>query len=73
MTILTQHEALARQVILERTARRHRERPLRRHVRAALLLRRLAERLDPVTVPGTAARVTRDRGWTQARPAAARH
>ncbi|MDN5798144.1 MAG: hypothetical protein L0H79_20685 [Intrasporangium sp.] len=73
MTILTQHEALARQIILERTSRRHRERPVHRHVRSALLLRRLAERLDPATMPDASARVTLERGWPRARPAAARH
>src|SRR4051812_49973083 len=48
---LTPQEAIARDVIALRTATRHHApkpagRP-RRHVRAALLLRSLAERLDP--------------------------
>jgi hypothetical protein len=45
---LTPQEALARDVILQRSAARHHApRRQRRHVRVALLLRRLAERLDP--------------------------
>lgn len=48
---LTLQEALARDLILERSAARHhapkQATRTRRHVRAALLLRRLAERLDP--------------------------
>ena len=45
---LSPHEALARQVILQRVeARHHAPRAPRRHSRAALLLRSLAERLDP--------------------------
>jgi len=45
---LTPQEALARQLIVERAAsRRHAPRQTRRHIRAALLLRSLAERLDP--------------------------
>jgi hypothetical protein len=48
---LTPQEALARDLILERSAARHhaprRAARVRRHIRAALLLRSLAERLDP--------------------------
>jgi hypothetical protein len=48
---LTQQEALARELILERSAARHHAPRqvvrTRRHIRAALLLRSLAERLDP--------------------------
>ncbi|EWT00804.1 hypothetical protein N865_13710 [Intrasporangium oryzae NRRL B-24470] len=45
---LTPQEAIARDVILERTATRHHApRRVHRHVHAALVLRRLAERLDP--------------------------
>jgi hypothetical protein len=55
---LTPQEALARDLIGERVAARHhapkaqgsRRRHARRHTRAALLLRRLAERLDPSVV-----------------------
>jgi len=55
---LTPQEALARDLIVERVATRHhapkaqgsRRRHSRRHTRAALLLRRLAERLDPSVV-----------------------
>lgn len=55
---LTPQEALARDLIGERVAARHhapkaqgsRRRHVRRHTRAALLLRRLAERLDPSVV-----------------------
>ena len=55
---LTPQEALARDLIVERVATRHhapkaqgsRGRHSRRHTRAALLLRRLAERLDPSVV-----------------------
>jgi len=47
-TCLTPQEALARQLIVERVAaRRHAPRETKRHIRAALLLRSLAERLDP--------------------------
>ena len=50
---LTPQEALARDLIVQRVAARHHtSRPRgrsRRHLRAALLLRRLAERLDPPT------------------------
>ncbi|MBC9820850.1 hypothetical protein [Terrabacter sp. MAHUQ-38] len=57
----TPQEALARELILERSAARHhapRQAPrTRRHVRAALLLRSLAERLDPSA--GTAGRPSR--------------
>ncbi|MER7072230.1 hypothetical protein [Terrabacter sp. NPDC000476] len=48
---LTPQEALARELIVERSAARHhapKQGRTRRHVRAALLLRGLAERLDPV-------------------------
>lgn len=46
---LSPQETIARDLILERTRARRREgRPLRRHVRSAVLLRRLAARLDPV-------------------------
>jgi hypothetical protein len=45
---LSPQEALARDLIVQRSARRHHApRRVTRHVRAALLLRRLAERLDP--------------------------
>jgi hypothetical protein len=47
---LSLQEALAREVIIERVAVRHhapRTVRVRRHARAALLLRSLAERLDP--------------------------
>lgn len=47
---LTPQEALARDLIVERSAARHhapKQGRTRRHVRAALLLRSLAERLDP--------------------------
>lgn len=48
---LSPQEALARELIIERSAARHHApKPAartRRHVRAALLLRTLAERLDP--------------------------
>jgi hypothetical protein len=48
---LTPQEALAREIIMERSAARHHAPKqtvrTRRHVRAALLLRGLAERLDP--------------------------
>ncbi|GAA1981570.1 hypothetical protein GCM10009817_23480 [Terrabacter lapilli] len=54
---LTPQEALARDLIVERVATRHHapkaqgsRRHSRRHTRAALLLRRLAERLDPSVV-----------------------
>lgn len=50
-------EALAREVILDRVAQRRWEnQPVRRHVRSALLLRRLAEKLDPVADPAHQAR-----------------
>ena len=46
-------EALARQLVAERVApRHHAPRRARRHTRAALVLRRLAERLDPATQHG---------------------
>jgi hypothetical protein len=44
-------EALARQVIAERTEELRRGRPFRRHARTAVLLRRLAQRLDPQLRP----------------------
>ena len=45
---LSPQEALARDLIVQRSAARHHApRRVTRHVRAALLLRRLAERLDP--------------------------
>jgi hypothetical protein len=47
MNALPLHEALARQVIAERTEELRRGRPFRRHARTAVLLRRLAHRLDP--------------------------
>ena len=54
---LTPQEALARDVIAQRVTARHHapkaqgtRRDARRHTRAALLLRRLAERLDPSAV-----------------------
>ena len=66
---LTPQEALARELIVERSAARHhapKQGRTRRHVRAALLLRSLAERLDPgAERPRHADRHT-------ARPAAAR-
>ena len=73
MTALTQSEALARQIILDRTSRRRHERPVQRHVRSALILRRLAERLDPPAPSETPARVIRDRRRMAVQPAAARH
>ena len=52
---LTSQEALARDLIGERVVARHHapkaQRGFRRHTRAALLLRRLAERLDPSAQP----------------------
>ncbi|HSU75361.1 MAG TPA: hypothetical protein VLI66_10495 [Terrabacter sp.] len=52
---LTSQEALARDLIGERVAARHHapkaQGGSRRHTRAALLLRRLAERLDPSAQP----------------------
>ncbi|WP_374970805.1 hypothetical protein [Terrabacter sp. BE26] len=52
---LTPQEALARDLIGERVAARHHAPKARggsrRHTRAALLLRRLAERLDPSAQP----------------------
>ncbi|GAB3078537.1 hypothetical protein GCM10027053_48570 [Intrasporangium mesophilum] len=49
---LTPHEALARQIIVQRVAAKHHApRTTRRHIRAALLLRSLAERLDPPAQP----------------------
>jgi hypothetical protein len=45
---LSPHEAIARGVIRQRTeAHHHAPRSARRHTRVALVLRRLAERLDP--------------------------
>jgi hypothetical protein len=47
---LTPQEALARQIIVQRvSAKHHAPRATRRHIRAAVLLRSLAERLDPET------------------------
>jgi hypothetical protein len=49
---LSPHEALARQIIVQRvSAKHHAPRTTRRHVRAALLLRSLAARLDPPAQP----------------------
>jgi hypothetical protein len=45
---LSPQETLARQIIVQRVAQHHHApRGTRRHIRAALLLRSLAERLDP--------------------------
>ena len=53
---LSPHEAIARGVIRQRTeAHHHAPRPARRHTRVALVLRRLAERLDPSTPERSAA------------------
>lgn len=45
------HEELARQLIAERTADLQHGRPFRRHPRTAVVLRRLAQRLDPQPDP----------------------
>jgi hypothetical protein len=45
--LLSPHEAMARELIVDRVERRRVPRPVRRHTRTALVLRRLAARLDP--------------------------
>lgn len=63
---LSPQEAVARALILERTRSRAHRSPVRRHVRVALVLRRLAERLDPgpdtTDGPPAALRPTRPSG-----------
>ena len=64
--ILTPQEAIARDLIIDGVTRQHRAhriRPVRRHTRTALVLRRLAARLDPEPEPTSAARPT----WTPGR------
>ena len=52
--ILTPEEAIARDLIIDQVVRQHRvPRPVRRHTRTALALRRLAARLDPEPQPTT--------------------
>ena len=71
--ILTPQEAMARDLIIDQVARQHREhrmaRPARRHTRTALVLRRLAARLDPEPEPTSASRPT----WTPGRHLPASH
>ncbi|WP_076262802.1 hypothetical protein [Intrasporangium flavum] len=73
---LSPQEALARDLIVQRSAARHHApRRVTRHVRAALLLRRLAERLDPpaaTCAPEVHADRTAPRPWT-AEPRRAPH
>jgi hypothetical protein len=70
---LSPQEALARDLIVQRSAARHHApRRVTRHVRAALLLRRLAERLDPAAAPAVHADRTAPRPWT-AEPRRAPH
>ncbi len=66
--LLSPQEAIARELIIDRVQRRHVHRPERRHARAAAVLRRLAERLDPqpVTWP------TQRRDGAPARPSGIR-
>jgi hypothetical protein len=63
---LSPQEAVARALILERTRSRAHRSPVRRHVRVALALRGLAERLDPgpdhADAPSAAARPARTGG-----------
>ncbi|WP_330474934.1 hypothetical protein [Terrabacter sp. C0L_2] len=78
---LSLQEAVARERIVERVAAAHHAQPaarhagrIRRHVRAALLLRSLAERLDPAAEPApvpphhpvTAPHAGSPRPWTAA-------
>ena len=71
--ILTPQEAIARDLIIDGVARHHRvhrvARPVRRHTRTALVLRRLAARLDPEPEPTSAPRPT----WTLGRQLPASH
>lgn len=83
--ILSPEEAIVRDLITDRVSRQHQlPRQTRRHVRTALLLRRLAARLDPdvrtEASPGPAGRAAcagvhpDPRPWTAGgRPASARH
>lgn len=75
-------DVLARQLIAERTTEMHRRYPVRRHTRTAHLLRRLAQRFDPVPETATAPRpvhvdraARRPRPWAAVRraPRATRH
>ena len=55
--ILTPQEAMVRDLIIDDVVRQHRvARPARRHTRTALVLRRLAARLDPEPEPTSAPR-----------------
>jgi len=68
--ILTPQEAIARDLIVDHVAGQHRvARPVRRHTRTALVLRRLAARLDPEPEPTTAPRQT----WRPVRHLPASH
>ena len=71
--ILTPQEAIARDLIIDEVARQHRvhrvTRPVRRHTRTALVLRRLAARLDPELEPTRAPRPT----WAPGRQVPASH
>ena len=68
--ILTPQEAIARDLIIDHVARQHRvARPVRRHTRTALVLRRLAARLDPEPDPTSAPRPA----WTPGRQLPASH
>ncbi|MGN6751721.1 MAG: hypothetical protein ACTHJJ_04130 [Intrasporangium sp.] len=76
-------DALAHQLIAERTAERTRRYPVRRHSRTAHLLRRLAQHFDPVPEVRTPAprpvhvdrNARQPRPWTAVRrgPHASRH
>lgn len=63
-------DALARQLIAERTTERTRRYPVRRHTRTAHLLRRLAQHFDPIPeASSTPARTVHvDRNARQPRP-----
>ncbi|HEX5966946.1 MAG TPA: hypothetical protein VFY88_00600 [Intrasporangium sp.] len=68
--ILTPQEAIARDLIIDQVARQHRvARPVRRHTRTALALRRLAARLDPEPEPTPAPR----QAWKPVRHLPASH
>lgn len=71
--ILTPQEAMARDLIIDQVALQHRvhrvARPVRRHTRTALVLRRLAARLDPEPEQTSAPRPA----WTPSRQLRASH
>jgi hypothetical protein len=66
---LSPQEAVARDLIVQRSAARHHApRRVTRHVRAALLLRRLAEKLDPAGPTGPTGAPTVHADRTAPRP-----